>query len=1176
MSVCEGSGAALGPGGRELTDEQLEAVSLRDGPLLLDANAGSGKTTVMVERFVRAVLCDGVGVASILAITFTDKAASELRGRIRSRFVELDEPERAREAEGAFISTIHGFCARVLHSYPLDAELDPGFEVIDELQASRLRRLAFDCALESVIKDGGQQALQALAQFKLPELRTTIISVHDALRTQGQERPRLPDVTPRDIGAAGAQLLARAEELAGVLGGAKAKTDLAALEVVGVSRLRLDPDGAFADAEITLDGCQELKIPGRQSGLLKGEEAAGYRIAYGELRQACFDHAALPTYLWLGKLMAAFADDYAQRKGERSGLDFGDLELRTLALLRRHPLVRERYAKRFVHVMVDEFQDTNPLQLALLDELPNERRFVVGDAFQAIYRFRNADVDLFRAERKRLEALGRVRVLTSNYRSRPELLEAFNHAFAGAVFDQGFEPLVAGKLEQRDMPPPAKGPVVELLVTSKDDGWLPELLGATSSSAIWRLAEARLLAQRVRALCDGGRRAGEIVLLMRATTDMALFERALEDQGVPTYLIGGRGYWSGRQVGDLVAYLALLANPRDDLRLYEALCSELAGVCSDTLVLLAQAAGSRHICEVLDGTVENQKAFDQISKADAELLALFWSRFGEHRAAAPRLGLDALIERVMGDAGFDLAILAMAGGERRMANVRKLMRFAREYEAIEGRDLRGLVDQIDRLRDDTDGGDREGEAPIEGEDLDAVRIMTVHRAKGLEFPVVCVADLGREQFSGDQSYLRIDRNSNIGLKVPELGDDDDQGAFAWVDIAEVERAANKAEERRLFYVGMTRAREHLILSGAAKLAALAKLDATEPIGWIAAAVAGAQVGELSEEMMQCEATPHRGGWSPRIACSLNSPGTVGVVLAEDAQAPQAVKFNVPAPQPQPLAPLHPAPGGAGLSSLSQLSYTSISSYKSCGYRFYLERVLRLPAEAETASAKGDGVSAKLRGTVVHELLEQVDFADPLLPQDDAIAAVGARHSATFTEQQCSEIADLVKGFFGSELCRRLAGAETVLREEGFGFLLPCQGSDPLLINGAIDVLSWDGEDALIVDYKTDLIAKDAPDVLVAREYRTQQIVYALAALHAGAVKVDVNHLFLRRPLEPVSACFLATQRSELEDELAAMAAGIVARSYPVSTQPHRTLCQGCPGRASLCSWPNETTERELP
>ena len=310
------------------------------------------------------------------------------------------------------------------------------------------------------------------------------------------------------------------------------KTVARAREVVAACAALLDRplDPPPAHGEVAA-----LALP-RNGAALAGPGCAAYRAALDAYADACADVAAVPVHALLDALLRAFSRRYAEAKQAASALDFEDLELRANRLLREHEPLRARYAERFQHVMVDEFQDTNPLQLELLERIAGERLFAVGDELQSIYGFRHADVRQFRARRAALAERGATATLATNFRSHRELLDAFNFAFAPR-FDASFVPLVAGRAEPEDaggVEP--TGPRVELLVTDSAADWSDAGLvppGTVPPAPLWRIAEAKLLAARVRALLDAGRAPGDVVLLLRATGDLAVYERALVELGDP-------------------------------------------------------------------------------------------------------------------------------------------------------------------------------------------------------------------------------------------------------------------------------------------------------------------------------------------------------------------------------------------------------------------------------------------------------------------------------------------------------------------------------------------------------------------------------------------------------------------------------------------------------------------
>ena len=1128
----------------EFTEAQARAIARRAERLIVIANAGSGKTRVLTERFVRSCIDDGIDPAAILAITFTEKAAGELRERVRARFTELGRRDLAQATEAAWVSTIHGFCARVLKANSLTAGLDPAFTVLDEGDARALRSEAFERALAVWLGNGGQtraDALDVAAAYGVDALRKLVWMVHDRLRSQGQAAPRLPDAPPApDVAALRADLAAAIAPALAEIGSPANKTS-----EVAVDALQRCRDALAGTARV-----DRFKV-GRGAGALTGPACDEYRRVHTAYLQALTDVEAVPAWRLLGDLLAGFADAYAEAKRARSAVDFDDLELFARDLLAGDAAIQARYAGRFARIMVDEFQDTNPLQLELLDLLGSDHAFYVGDAQQSIYRFRHASVELFARLGDELATAGQAEQLATNFRTRAAVLEAVNQAF-GAM--ERFVPLVAGREE------PAAGALVELLLTDCE-GWDDIDLGALPAGRADRCAEARLVAQRVRELVDAGQcRAGDVSVLLRASTDMETFERALEDQGFATLASGGRGFWARQQVLDLTSYLAALVNPRDEEALLAVLASPIVGVASDTLALLGRAARARggrlwdalHEAFCPDGADTDASWAMRIGD-DRERLERFCPAFSAERALAPRLGLDLLLERVIERTRYDEHVLRLPGGRRRMANVTKLIRLAAAFEARSGRDARGF---IDRARAELEAEAREPDAPIELEGLDAVRLMTIHAAKGLEFGVVVLADLGRQPPGGGDG-IRLGPHGSIGLKLRRLGAPS-EAAFAYEELGEREKDAERAEDERVFYVACTRARERLILSGTVKLDKWpnATRGAT-PITWLAPRFA------------------------PDAAAGVGT-GLVSVVHSRAADLGTVLREAIPAP------PARTAPAGDGAvageiaelpvapppPAVRSLSYSALSGYAACPYRFYLERVLRLPRVAEPvfeASAEPEALDRMVRGSIAHLLLEQLDLEHPVVPDAAAVELAARLAEAEVSAEDVADLQDLVRAAIEGDVLARALAARRVRREEGFAFVL-----DDVPFTGYVDLLAEEADGtALVVDYKTNPVEGVDLEALTEADYGLQRRIYALAALRSGAPAVEVVHLYLERPAEPVIVCYTARDAAALEAELRAGAAPLVRGEFPVAEVPHLGLCSGCPGRAALCTHPPELTGRIL-
>ena len=546
---------------RTPNDQQAAAIAAR-GQVFVSAGAGTGKTTVLVERFVEAVCERGLDVESMLVITYTERAAGELRGRIRSRLHELGRHDLARSLDGAWISTIHGFCLRLLKAHPFAAGLDPRFRVLDDSQGRVIRGEAFEAALNEFCAGDDPARLRLLATYGASGLRRMLTTVYETLRSAGRELALELGERPG--------LDARLAELA------EAARCLA--EDTGAT------DAARAAAAQALALTEAPQLPERLldlSGLrARGERAATYEEARSAVEQAALDELALRDRELLQELLLGFAEAYAAAKDRESALDFEDLQLRARDLLRENEALREREQLRFRSIMVDEFQDTNRLQCELVDLLtgPDTERFFVGDEFQSIYGFRHADVQVFRERRAQADTL---LPLTRNYRSRPEVLSVVNHLF-GAEFGEEFQPLAASG----EFPDPVFGTPVELLVTDK--------AAYADTGVHWRRAEARHVARRVKELVDtGAASAGEIVLLFAAGTDAEWYEEELREAGLRPTARPGAATSASSRWSTSSRTCACSRTATTTRHSSSVLASPFVGVSNDALLLIRRARAGR-------------------------------------------------------------------------------------------------------------------------------------------------------------------------------------------------------------------------------------------------------------------------------------------------------------------------------------------------------------------------------------------------------------------------------------------------------------------------------------------------------------------------------------------------------------------------------------------------------
>jgi ATP-dependent helicase/nuclease subunit A len=1103
-------------------NEQQQAAVEATGEVFVSAGAGTGKTAVLVERFVRAVCDRGLDVDSILVITYTRRAAGELRTRIRAALGERGRQDLARELDGAWISTIHGFCLRLLKSYPFAAGLDPRFRELDDAQGAVLRSEAFKQALADFCAEDEPDRLRLLATYGADGLRRMLTGVYETLRSAGRDLDLATEILP-ELDDRVAELRDAARGLAG---------DPSATEI---QRGNAEQVLALLERDTRPDRLMDL------SGFrASGERAASYEEARKAVERAALDEAAIRDRVLLQELLTRFAAAYSEAKARESALDFEDLQLHARNLLRDNETIRDRESLRFRSIMVDEFQDTNRLQCDLVDLLrsPEAELFFVGDEFQSIYGFRHADVGVFRARRAKAEQL---LPLTRNYRSRAEVLAAVNELF-GAHFGDEFQPLHAGA----EFPDPVFGHPVELLVTDK--------ASYKDSGVHWRRGEARSVARRVRELVDTGAASpGEIVLLFAAGTDAEWYEDELRKAGLPTYRATGKGYFGQQQVADLLAYLRLLHNRYDDKALLSVLASPFVGMSNDALALLRRAASKRPLFAGLERTLP-----PGLSSRDERLLLAFRQRFDRLAAAHTRLSLERLCERIVSEHDYDLAVLAQWDGRRRYANMRKLARLARSYEELRGPDIEGFVRFV---AEQQAVGARELEAVAEEEGADVVRLLTIHAAKGLEFKVVIVADAGRDKAPPSPDEILALSDGRFGFRVADPVTTKRRGAFDYDEVREARRVEEQAEKLRLYYVAMTRAKDRLIVSGSLDREKAA--DASTPIGWVLGRLdADAELAAATDAPLEIQRNDARlvvrvdrhreQDWA---AADVEAEAEI---LSDEGQlALFASLEEIPAALPAPQLPALVAPPEPPLHRTRRLSFTALSTFDQCSYKYYAIRVAGMAERRPDRGGEGDGgLRATEIGDAVHRLLEQVDLSAPSMPDVEQVR----EWYGTVSDEEVERISVFVSSYCESELSARIAQLPRVDKERHFTFL-----QDGVLVHGYLDALYLEGTRALVLDYKTNIIGESSPEEIVEEGYRLQRLVYALACFRAGAEEVEVVYHFLERPSAVVSTTFTLEQVAELEAELSAGIARIHAGDFRPT--PSEFACSSCPALDLVCAGP---------
>lgn len=672
--------------GKGLTDSQRRAVESPENEVVVTAAAGSGKTRVMVERFLHLVRSRSMDPGRIVAITYGEKAANELKRRLRGA-LGADFPDSGN------ITTIHGFCRKLLLEYPIEAGVDPSLSVMDEDLAGLLKRETAEDLLESAFHNPDFRVL--FDAFSPDRLQASLFAAHGTWRSSDRE--------PRAV-----------------------------------------------------EGDQGEELSRAFTGLLKDFDA-----------------------------------EYARRKAERVLADFDDL-IHLALRLTKNPDWRARIASDYDAVMVDEYQDVNALQALLVARLAEGRElFIVGDARQSIYGFRHAECRhlVERAEAAR-GGRGALAELPENHRSRPSLVAFVNAVFEGltAASGSGFGRMFATREEDGSRR-------VEFHVERGGEDGVDEC----------RTREAARIAGRIDALHAEGRSYGDMAVLFRKMTGVELYEAEFKRAGIPFHFVRGRGFYDQTEITDMMRALRAVLDPSDDLALMSCAKSPMGGLSDDALYLLRKTRRSGFYESLRAGG----RAGSPLEPRDAEKCRRFLSWYDELRTKRHHLSAGDMIERVLAATDYDCRVLAGPGAERRWLNLVKL----KEKAAAFGRFSQGDIERFTRFVCElTDRQVREAEASVETESGAAVKILTVHQAKGLEFPVVFVAGMGDDKRPPSQSAFMVTESLGILTAVPQRAGEAVKGE-RYLEACEVRKRAELEESRRLLYVALTRATELLVLSG---------------------------------------------------------------------------------------------------------------------------------------------------------------------------------------------------------------------------------------------------------------------------------------------------------------------------------------------------------------------------
>ena len=1165
-----------------LTIGQEKCVNTLDKPLAVSAGAGSGKTFTLTRRIVHALesgyLTD---IDQVLAITFTSKAAGEIKSRVKGALRAGGLTEQALKTDEAWISTIHGMCSRILRAHALELGLDPAFKVADEATVKTL----LDASLEEVL--GGRDDLVTVAEGVSSQRLDALFASFD-VHPAGPRTASVEGMVRQLVEAASAHPDGMASLVAPPEAPSPIKLLAQLVDVAETAYALADgvKPGSTRDKFLTatqdaLEGARELigrgsdgltyrralsamngfPVPGRNFGKNTpyGEqvvELAEQYCAIAAQARCGLVQEQLATLIDVAK---SVADAFARRKREAGLLDNNDLLAFASRAFRDHPAIQAAYADRFKLVMVDEFQDTDQLQVDMIKRMAGEgfsRMCTVGDAQQSIYRFRGANVSVYR---RHLEDVRRrnpegIIELPDNFRSHGDVLALCDRIFEQPqVFGAEFMSLAPGRAESKVKRPfLPDGPRVQVQVT------------VTSSRGVASADAAAVAARRVAKSFSGfaaaGHRPGDMVVLLGGMGRANVYAEALRAEELPCVVAGGSIFNRAPEVALMVRLAQAIANPKWTTALFEVLSSELFALSADDLLELSTGMDEER-------GIPRRRAFDQgfrhierkvasgcaVSPALAACASLM-------RRASEQVGNVALADIMQGivaDSGW-LARLEAAGPEglARAGNVYKAIRMARDIEAAGGMGPAGVAEEL-ALRVELA---KEAPGALSAEGGDFVRIMTVHASKGLEFPIVAVAELrddaarsqaleccsieGRTYVSLDGGHVLERLKEKASSLVAKSGsyqpfcEFDDEELAAMVSRSQLpadRRAAIKlheergeaAESRRLLYVALTRAKEALVVSMRGKSS---KVDATGLSRSCWGDVQSALVGECCVFEPGVSMFDFGGQRPARVECVHLTPADVEELLGASDAADGAASQVDGEPGADELAPGGcPAGGKPGTIALplvrpyepergkpyegARAGVFSYSSIAEDGEGFADFSVEDAADDAATASLGArDADAATSLGTAFHRLAQLAALAwqsGCALERPDAARQQALERSCGLSAEQRDRLDAALERWFAGDIASRMGACENVSPEAPFLVRVggPC---DAAYLEGEIDLLGCvapagtreqPAGSALVVDYKTGGSPAETAEQLH-EKHLLQATCYAYAVLLEGYAQVE--------------------------------------------------------------------------
>ena len=1177
---------------RKWTDAQKGVIDARDCNLLVAAAAGSGKTAVLVERIITKITDkeNPIDIDELLVVTFTKAAAKEMKERIREAVDKklLENPSddhlirQSTLISNADITTIDGFCMKLLRNYFNEIDLDPNFRVMDEGESRLLRNDVLEALMERHYEEPDEAFLMLTNLYakkgrdsKVTEMIEKLYDfsisyaypkewLRDALTIYEVES--IEDIKEFDwlkayLNSIYLELKSVKLQMEIVLSNiSECQDTLCYIDTV-------KKDMALIDRLCEAKGLEELveafnlndfgRICAKPKNIVD-EEMVGYAISSRDAyKKVVSDIKAEvlncdtsdiynqlkitePIARELVLLTEEFMDDFLAAKREKNLVDFSDQEHMALDILldkdKRETKIARELRKQYREVMIDEYQDSNDIQETLLSTVSGiadgiNNYFMVGDVKQSIYRFRMSRPEIFTAKYdsfRENDADNRLIVLDKNFRSREEVLRVTNDCFSATMHKEigNVEYDEKAKLylgnEGYPLPDDASMFMPELLIAEADKEEQEDTeLNSNAKLEAAMIGERILELKKTLKVSDGANlrnvKYKDIVILLRSIKGASeSYGKILNDMGIPTLLVNSEGYFNTIEVETVLNFLRVIDNPSQDIPLVSVLHSEMFSFSDDMLTKIRTQYPKGSFFKAI-----NQYAKEQ---SDGERLNDFLCYLDEIRGKKIDTPIHELIEIIINDTNYINFITALPGGARRRANVEKLIDQAITFENTSYKGLFRFINYIEKLQKYSIDL---GPADLQSENDDAVRIMTIHKSKGLEFPVCFVAGLGKNLNSGKSAGMELHPSYGFAIPCMDANRRIEYQSFYKKALQRLNQIEGRGEELRVLYVAMTRAKEKLIMAGTMKKASEYVPSAKMNKGVISfhdILKANCFLKWVTPVLTQNEAINKIRVHRPLdFVIEATSDAEKFVMRTEALKdiEKNAVSYDVSLKDILSFEYKYKKRDTyKNKYSVSEIKHMEIDKFRNEQDMESWDRIERREKNVQpiipafiSGEVKEENIGA-LRGTAMHRYMECFDFSNPEYENSIDLQLKQMEEKGLITPDQKALLKmDMLKEFFKSDLASRMnkaAMANNLYQEKAFVMgqtpkmlFLDEDEEQTILVQGIIDVFFRESDGIVLLDYKTDRVKSENELVSL---YERQLQIYADAI--EGSFNENVKELLL--------------------------------------------------------------------